>query len=202
MYHHLQVAQSEVGNIQRQNLAIEKALQQERKASELSNQQFIELQECHDELVKEYASCEKIQEDLKKSATDSRMFADEVAKRAESLLNNSSGRLAEGDVDGSQNGQSISGMLLESAKNALIVQAISSQRSEDEEFTKLRDVMDQNVDFQCHIMKLQEQIKTLSQQVEDGKNEVASLNKALELATEDGRRKKSRRGKTPAMKNQ
>jgi hypothetical protein len=202
MYHHLQLAQGEVGNIRRQNLAIEKVLQQERKASELFNQQFIELQECHDKLVGEYESCAKIQEDLEKSATESRVFADEVAKRAQSLLNNSSVRLAEGDVDGSQNGQSISEMLLESAKNALLVQAISSQRSKDEEFTKLRDVMDQNVDFQYHTMKLQEQIKTLSQQVEDGKNEVASLNKALELATEDGRPKKSRRGKTSAMKNQ
>ena len=202
MYHHLLLAQSEVGNTRRQNLAIEKVLQQERKASELFNQQFIELQECHDKLVKEYEGCAKIQEDLKKSATDARVFADEVAKRAQSLLNNSSVRLAEGDVVGSQNGQSISGMLLESAKNALLVQAISSQGSEDEEFTNLRDVTDQNVNFQYHIMKLQEQVKTLSQQVEDGRNEVASLNKALELATEDGRRKKSRRGKTSAVKNQ
>lgn len=202
MYQHLQLAQSEIGNTRRQVLAIEKELQQERKASELFNQQFIELQECHDKLLKEYESCVKVQEDLNRSATDSRTFADEVARRAESLLNNSRASLAGGDVEGSHNGQSISEMILESAKNALLVQAISSQHSEDDEFTKLRSVMDQNVDFQYHHMELREKIKTLSQQVEDGKNEVASLNKALEIATEDGRRKKSRRGKTSAGKKQ
>ncbi|KAJ5041944.1 hypothetical protein J3E74DRAFT_469989 [Bipolaris maydis] len=160
------------------SLAIEKELQQERKASELfkkkkGNQQFIELQECHDKLLKEYESCVKVQEDLNRSATDSRTFADEVARRAESLLNNSRASLAGGDVEGSHNGQSISEMILESAKNALLVQAISSQHSEDDELP-----------------------------IEDGKNEVASLNKALEIATEDGRRKKSRRGKTSAGKKQ
>jgi hypothetical protein len=50
-------------------------------------------------------------------------------------------------------------------------------------------------------MGLSNQIETLSQQVEDGKNEVASLNKALELAAEDGRRKKPQRGKTSAGKD-
>ncbi|KAF5852430.1 hypothetical protein GGP41_007861 [Bipolaris sorokiniana] len=202
MYQHLQLAQSEIGNTRRQILAIEKELQQERKASELFNQQFIELQECHDKLLKEYESCTKVQEDLNKSATESRMFADEVARRAESLLNNSRANLVGGDVEGSQNGQSISEMILESAKNALLVQEISSQHSENDDFAKLRYVMDQNVDFQYHNMELGEKIKTLSQQVEDGKNEVASLNKALEIATEDGRRKKSRRGKSLAGKNQ
>ncbi|EUC27560.1 hypothetical protein COCCADRAFT_111378 [Bipolaris zeicola 26-R-13] len=198
MYNHLQAAQSEVGNTRSQILAIEKVLQQERKASELFNQQFMELQECHDKLLKEYESCVKVQEDLNKSAKESRMFADEVARRAESLLNSSPARLAGGDVEGSQSGQSISGILLESAKNALLVQAISSQHLEDENFTQLRYVMDQNVDFQHHNMELREQIQTLSQQVEDGKNEVASLNKALEIATEDRRRKRSRRGKSLA----
>jgi hypothetical protein len=50
-------------------------------------------------------------------------------------------------------------------------------------------------------MELSNNIKTLSKQVEDGKNEVASLNKALELAADNGRRKKPQRGKRSARKN-
>jgi uncharacterized protein YlxW (UPF0749 family) len=109
-------------------------------------------------------------------------------------------KLAGGEAGELQNGQSISGMILESAKNALLVQAISSQNPE-EHFTKLKYVMDQNVDLQQRNMELSNKIETLSQQVQDGKNEVASLNKALELAAEDGRRKKPRRGKRSAGNN-
>ena len=39
-------------------------------------------------------------------------------------------------------------------------------------------------------MELSNKIKTLSQEVKDRKDEIISLNKALELAAEDGRRKK------------
>jgi hypothetical protein len=54
------------------------------------------------------------------------MFANEVAKRAESLVNDLQAKLAKGEVAELQNGQSISGMILESAKNALLIEAISS----------------------------------------------------------------------------
>ncbi|RII04511.1 hypothetical protein CUC08_Gglean011898 [Alternaria sp. MG1] len=91
-------------------------------------------------------------------------------------------------------------MILESAKNALLVEAVSGQHLEDELFTKLKHVMDQNVELQQRDMALSKQIETLSQQVEEGKNELASLNKALELAAEGGRRKKPRRGKMSASK--
>ncbi|XP_014553188.1 hypothetical protein COCVIDRAFT_29559 [Bipolaris victoriae FI3] len=202
MYQHLQLAQSEIGNTRQQILAIEKELQQERKASELFNQQFIKLQECHDKLLKEYKSCARVQEDLNKSTTESQMFADKVARRAESLLNNSQANLVRGDIESSQNSQSISKIILESAKNALLMQEISSQHSENNDFAKLRYVMDQNVDFQYHNIELSEKIKTLSQQVKDRKNKVASLNKALEIATEDEQQKKSRREKSLARKNQ
>jgi cell division septum initiation protein DivIVA len=60
--------------------------------------------------------------------------------------------------------------------------------------------MDKNVKLQQRNMALSKQIETLSQQVEEGKNELASLNKALELAAEGGRRKKPRRGKMSASK--
>ena len=162
MHSHLQAAQNEVGNAQRQVVATEKELQREREASELLNQQFIELQECHDKLLEEYESSERLQEDLNTSVTDAQMFADEVAGRAESLVNNLRARLAGGEVEELQDGQSISRMILESAKNALLVEAFSSQHSEEEHFTKLRYVMDQNVDFQHRNMELSEQIKSLS----------------------------------------
>ncbi|KAI1684355.1 hypothetical protein KJE20_06860 [Pyrenophora tritici-repentis] len=108
---------------------------------------------------------------------------------------------AGGEVEGLYVGQSISGLILESAKNALLVKAVSSQHSGDEQFTELSYVINQNSDFQKCNTELSKQVETLSQQVKDGKSEVASLNKALELAAEDGQRKKPRRGKTSVVKN-
>jgi chromosome segregation ATPase len=200
MHRHLQAAQNEVGDRQRQIVATEQELQREREDHELLNQQFVELQECHFKLLKEHEGSERLHEDLHKSVQDSKTFADEVARRAEGLVNSLRARPAGGEAGELQNGQSISEMILESAKNALLVEAVSSQHSEEEHFTKLKYVMDQNMEFQQRNMALSKQIETLSQQVEDGKNEVASLNKALELAAEDGRRKKPRRGKTSAGK--
>jgi uncharacterized membrane protein YjjP (DUF1212 family) len=72
---------------------------------------------------------------------------------------------------------------------------MSSQHSEEDTLTQLSYVMDQNVDLQQRNIELSTQVKTLSRQVEDGKNEVANLNKALELTAKDRRRKKPRRGK-------
>lgn len=211
LYHHnlaqlqdvhrqLQATQNEVGNARRQIVATEQELQREREESELLNQQFIKLQECHCKILKEHENSEGLHVDLSQSAKNSQMFADEVAKRAESLVNNLRAKLDGGEAGELQNGQSISGMILESAKNALLVQAISSHNPE-EHFTKLKYVMDQNVDLQQRNRGLSDKIKTLSQQLEDGKNEVASLNKALELAAEDGRRKKPRRGRRSTGKN-
>ena len=193
-HRHLQATQNEVGNARRQIVATEQELQRERDTSELLNQQLMELQECHYKLLEEH-------ERLNQSVKDSKMFADEVAEKAESLVNNFRTKLAGGEVEGLHNGQSISEMILESAKNALLVETISSQHSGDEQLTKLNYVMDQNVVFQQRNMELSKQIETLSQQVKDGKSELASLNKALELATEDGRRRKPKRGKTSTVKN-
>jgi chromosome segregation ATPase len=194
IYRHLQATQSQIA-------ATEQELQREREASELLNQQFIELQECHCKLLKEHENCEGLNEDLTRSAKDSKIFADEVARRAEDVVNNLQAKMAGGKVGEPQDGQSISRMILESAKNALLVEAISSQHPEEEHFTKLKYVMDQNVDFQQRNMELSKQIETLSQQVEDGKNEVASLGKALELAVESRRQKKPRRAKILAGRN-
>ncbi|KZM24117.1 hypothetical protein ST47_g4737 [Ascochyta rabiei] len=195
MHHHLQATQNEVGNKRRQLLAAEQELQREREANELLNQQCAELQECHYKLLKAHENAEELQKDLSQSVNDSKIFADEVARRAESLVNDLRAKLAGGNVAELQNGQSISGMILESAKNTLLLQAISSQHSEEDPITPLSHVTDQNVGLQQRNNELSRQVETLSRQVEDGRNEVTNLNKALELTAEDGRRKKPRRGK-------
>jgi predicted nucleic acid-binding Zn-ribbon protein len=177
----LQATQNESDNTQRQKLAVEQALERERKANELVNQRFMELQE-------RYKSAEELQEDLRKYVDRSKTFANEVAMRAEGLVNDLRAKLAGGEVAELQNGQSICGMILESAKNALLVRAISSQNSEANPLEPLGYITDQNMD-------LQQQVETLSKQVKDGKNEIANLNEALKLTADDGPRKKSRRGK-------
>jgi hypothetical protein len=150
----------------------------------------VELEECHYRLLKEYESAKKLQEDLGQSANNSKMFADEVARRAESLVNDLQAKLAGGEVAELQNGQSISGMILESAKNALLIEAISSRHLEEDPLTPLSYITDQNVGLQQRNIQLSLQVETLSRQVEDGKNEVASLSKALELTADDKPRRK------------
>jgi chromosome segregation ATPase len=190
----LQATQNEVENTRRQILAVEQELELEREESELVNQQSMELQERHCELLERYKSAEELKEDLRRYVNESNMFTDEVARRGESLVNDLRAKLAGGEVAELSNGLSISEMILESAKNALLVQAISSQHSEDP-LTPLGYVTDQNMGLQQRNRELSLQVETLSRQVEDGKNEVANLNKAFELTAEDGRRKKPRRGK-------
>jgi hypothetical protein len=94
MHHQMKVTQSyhqanakAVEDAQRQNLAVEQELNREREANELVNQQFLELQDLHCELLDKYKSTEEIQEDLSKYVNNSNMFADKVARRAESLVN-------------------------------------------------------------------------------------------------------------------
>ncbi|KAI4940885.1 hypothetical protein J4E91_011142 [Alternaria rosae] len=192
-----QASSMERSEAHQQLATIEQELQREREAHELLHQQFLELQECHCKLVKEHDSSV---ETLRKSARDSQIFADEVARQAEGLVQDLQAKLAGNEADQSQKSQSISGIILESAKNALLVEAVSSQHSQEEHFVKLKYVMDQNVGLQQRNEVLSRQNETLSQQVENGKSEVASLNKALELCSEDGRRKKPRRGKMSAGK--
>ncbi|KAA8611972.1 hypothetical protein PtrSN002B_005540 [Pyrenophora tritici-repentis] len=187
--------QATAEDTRRRYLAIENELNLEREANELVNQQLAELEEHHCELLKKYKSAEELREDLSKYMNNSDMFANEVARRAESLVNDLQAKLAGGQVAELQNGQSISEMILESAKNALLVRAISGQHSEENPLTPLEYITDQNVVLQQRNMDLSIQVESLSKQVEDGKNEVANLVKALELTAGDGRRKKPRRGK-------
>ncbi|RYO39265.1 hypothetical protein AA0111_g2067 [Alternaria arborescens] len=91
------------------------------------------------------------------------MFADKVSRRAEGLVKSFWARLGEGEAEELQNGQSITEMILKLAKNEMLVEAVSSQHSEEEHFTKLKYVMDQKVEFQRRNMELSKQIETLSQ---------------------------------------
>ncbi|CAN9212200.1 unnamed protein product [Alternaria alternata] len=200
MHRHLQAAQNKISNTQRQVATTEQELQRERQGYKLLHQQFAELQECHFKLLKEYKDSKRLCKDLHRSAQDSKTFANKVARRVKGLVNSPQTRLAEGKAEELSNNQSISAIILESAKNALLIEAVSSQHSEDEHFTKLKHVIDQNVELQQRNMALSKQIKTLSQQVKEGKNKLASLNKALELAAKGRRRKKPQQGKMSASK--
>jgi hypothetical protein len=197
---YLQAAQNEVEDTRGQTRVAERELQREREASELRNQQSTELQECHCKLLEEYKSAEEIQEDLIQSVNDSKAFADEVARRAESLVKELQAKLAGSGVSELQNGQSIREMILESAKNALLIEAFSSQHPEEDPLTALNFIADQNVGLQQRISELSEQAETLSRQVKAGKNDVTNLTMALELAAEDGQRKKPLRGKVSGEK--
>jgi hypothetical protein len=54
------------------------------------------------------------------------MFANKVARRAKSLVNDLRAKLAGGEATEPQNSQGISGIILETAKNALLIKAMSS----------------------------------------------------------------------------
>jgi hypothetical protein len=196
----LQPARNEVEDTRRQILVAEQALKQEREASKLRNQQFAELEEYHSKLLKEHESAEELQEQLNQSLNNSEMFSNEVARRAESLVNELRAKLAGSNILELQNSQSIKGMILESAKNALLVEAFSCQHSEEDPLTPLSFITDQNVVLQQRNRELSQQVETLSRQLEDRKNEVANLSMALELTAEDGGRKKPRRGKVSGGK--
>jgi hypothetical protein len=183
MYHQLQATRSyleaaqndieatrnDVEDKRGQILVVEQELQRERKASELQNQQSAELQEYYYKLLEEHKSAKELQEDFSQSLNNSKMFADEVARRAESLVNQLQAKLAEDEVSELQNGQSISGMILESAKNALLVKAFSSKHPEEDPLAPFSFITDQCVGLQQHNRELSLQVETLSRQVEDGK---------------------------------
>jgi hypothetical protein len=142
-----------------------------------------------------------LNKDLRQSLNDSKTVIEESAKRAEGLINHLRAKLS-GDVAEMQNGQSVSGLIVESAKNAVLVAAMLNNLSEEDCVRRLKDVMDANVEFQQRNVDLIERVKiltesndALSKQVQGRDNEIANLTKALELTSQGGRRKKSRRAK-------
>jgi hypothetical protein len=147
-------------------------LERERKASEVINQQFLELQDWHNELQKD---CNRREQ----SERTAHAFADEVSRQ----------------VKGLHDGRPIHDLIIESVGNAHLVNRLSGQYTEEETITELKRVMEENIDLQRHHMELCEQFEAVSKKVEKGDKEIVDLRKALELTTEDKQRKKTRRGK-------
>jgi hypothetical protein len=161
-----------VRHLQGQLESTQLEVERERKASEVTNQQFLELEDCHN----------RLQDDLKRREQSERnaiMFAEEVSRQVKDL----------------HNGRSVSDLVLESAKNSQLVNVLSGQYTEEDTVTRLKYVMEQNVDIQRRNTELFNQAKAMSKQVEKGNSEIINLKKALELTTEDKQRKKTRRGK-------
>jgi hypothetical protein len=149
-------------------------------------------------LQAELKRVETLNDSLSQSAANSEAFAVEVSRKAEKLVNNLQAISDGGDMP-VLNGQSVSAMILESAKNLQLVNAMSGQFSEEHTLSQLRYVMDQNVDLQLRKGELDYQIKAMSQQVEDSSSEIATLKMALELTSDDRSRKKTRRGKGKSL---
>jgi hypothetical protein len=164
-------------------------LERERKASEVVNQQFLALEDS-------YLALQEEQKRTEQSERNALVFAKEVSRQ----------------VEGLHNGQSMGELILESAKNQQLVHAMSGNYTEDDTVTKLKYFMEQNVEIQQRSNELYHQLKAKNQQVENGKieiakvekamgelaknrgDEIANLKKALELAGED-KQKRTRRAK-------
>jgi hypothetical protein len=171
-------------------------LHEERDASEVVNQDFSTLEDCHLKLQEEHKRIVAHNYHLEESVKTSNEYAKEVSVKAESLINHHlqtegrGGEAAEG-----RKGQSLSAMILESAKNSLLVNAMSRQFPEEHINNQLKYVMDNNVQFQLRITELEQQNKVMSQQLENANNENANLKKAAELVSEDQQQQKPRRGR-------
>lgn len=191
----LQTVENELQHTQQLLHTTQVELQREREESEIANQQFLELEECHFKLKRNHESVEALNEELTRSVRQSQAYTKEVSERAEGLINHLRAKSTGVEVAEMHNGQSVSGMILESAKNALLVAAMSGSFGPEDQITKLKYVMDQNVDFQQRNMELSKQVEFTAIQLEDRHNEVVNLKKALELTTDDRQRRKPRRGK-------
>jgi FtsZ-binding cell division protein ZapB len=173
----------------------QKKLQEERETFEVANQDFLTLEDCYLKLQEENKRLAAQTCYLEQSVEASDENAKEVSKRAQSLIDHLRAEMSGGEVAEVYKGQSMSAMILEFAKNSLLVKTMSEKFPEEHAITQLKYVMDNNVQFQLDIVDLKEQNKTLVQQMGNANNENANLKKALELATEDQPRRGRRRGK-------
>jgi hypothetical protein len=175
-------------------------LERERKASEIVNQRSQEREECHCKLQKDYHRVKEENAYLQQSIEDSEALLRETTRRADELSNGFRARAARGEVADPLNGQSLSELVLESAKDSLLVRAMSGQYSEEDLVTRLKNVMEENISFQLRNEDLARQNMTITQELGDGNNEIANLKKVLELTEEDNnQRKKPRRGKPKSL---
>jgi hypothetical protein len=179
-----------VNSLQRQAESTQLELERERKVSEVANQQLLALED-------RYIGLQREQQRTEQSAKDTLLVAQEVSRQ----------------VEGYQNGQGVGELILESAKNLQLVEAMSGHYTEEDTVTKLRYSMEQNVEIQQRNNQLYHQLMAMSQQVENGKDtitnlekamdnlaknrddEIANLKKALELTSADKQQKRPRRAK-------
>ncbi|KAF9729886.1 hypothetical protein PMIN01_11819 [Paraphaeosphaeria minitans] len=204
----LQSTHIQLRHTQSQNIEIQKELDRARGACELVNQEFLELKQNHDNLQKDQEEAVALQAQLTKSMEEYRSYAEEVARQAQEIINNVRTGPTEGEVGEGHNGQSISAIILQSAKSVLLVEATTRGYSETDILDRLKYVIDQNAVFRLQIGSLSEALEARGKELEArgkelearGKEleardkEIASLNKAFELTAEEGKRTRSRRG--------
>lgn len=205
LYHHgqaqlqttlarLQSTQSQLHHTHIQNTEIQKELDRERGACELVHQQLLELEQNYGNLQKDQEEAVALQAQLTKSVEEYQSYAQEVARQAEEIINDLRTGSAEREVGEKPNGQSISAMIMQSAKNALLVEATARGYSETDILHRLKNVIDQNAEFQLQIESLSETLGARDGELEARNKEIASLNKALELTAEGGKQTRTRRG--------
>lgn len=171
-----------MSELQRANQSAEKTrseLERERQSYDDLKQQVVDMEECHYKCEQELATSKAHIENINR-------YCKEVAKQAESVIDQYKARIEGVDVRDVYAGQPLGALILESAKNKHLVDTMSGSYSEHDTLMKLKYVSDQNVSLQL-------QIQSLTQQTADLSQETADLKKALELATEDRQSKKKTR---------
>jgi hypothetical protein len=173
-----------------QNHRLQQELERERITSETYKQDFYEAKaELQD--YESQPGPEEIHD-----AEESQKATERALEQAESVINGLRAQLAKerGAPDSSlAPGKSIGQVLLESAKNEALVRYMGEMLEGSEEgiVSTLADIANTNVQFQVRN-------RELTAEVESGKNEIASLRKALEITagpTEgpSNRRKRARK---------
>lgn len=217
-----QSIQNELRHTHIQNIEIQKELDKERNTCELVNQQLLEMKEKHGNLQKDQEEAVALQVQLTRSIEEYRSYAEEVSRQAEETINGLCAGITKGEDGEEHNGQSISAMITQSAKNALFVEATTRGYSETDILHRLKYAIDQNAAIQLRIESLSgaletrdreletrdreletlyreletrdRQLEARNKEVEARDKEISSLNKALELASEGGKQTRPRRG--------
>jgi phage shock protein A len=203
-----QSIQNELRHAHIQNIEIQKELDKERNTCELVNQQLLEMKEKHGNLQKDQEEAVALQAQLTRSIEEYRSYAEEVSRQAEETINGLCAGITKGEDGEEHNGQSISAMIMQSAKNALFVEATTRGYSETDILHRLKYAIDQNAAIQLRIESLSGALETRdreletrdrqlgarSKELEARDKEISSLNKALELSSEGGKQTRPRRG--------
>lgn len=210
-----QSIQNELRHTHIQNIEIQKELDKERNTCELVNQQLLEMKEKHGNLQKDQEEAVALQVQLTRSIEEYRSYAEEVSRQAEETINGLCAGITKGEDGEEHNGQSISAMITQSAKNALFVEATTRGYSETDILHRLKYAIEQNAAIQLRIESLSGELETRdreldtlyreletrdrqlgarNKELEARDKEISSLNKALELASEGGKQTRPRRG--------